>query len=200
MDSGMIGARHSKLSQPQSCVELSEGEPSLNLPDNLPDEMDCDAASQRERIERLRRGSIWFLAVMLLAVLVGLMIGRVVHGQIPWGGVMPTANNTAAQVLAVAAKPAGDGLSLTLQLQHPPRYQRIEQDDAVLLRLLNANLPGAAQSGRLYGEQALSWRVENSGNDVQVLLVGLGAKPLVRERLEQVGALWQLRVTVTSGH
>jgi len=38
--------------------------------------VDEAAAARRERNERIRRGSIWFMAVLLLAVLVGLMIGR----------------------------------------------------------------------------------------------------------------------------
>ena len=38
--------------------------------------VDEAAAARRERIERLRRGSIWFMAVMLIAVLVGMMIGQ----------------------------------------------------------------------------------------------------------------------------
>ena len=37
--------------------------------------VDEAAARRRERIERLRRGSIWFAAVMLIALLVGMMIG-----------------------------------------------------------------------------------------------------------------------------
>ena len=158
--------------------------------------------ARRERVERLRRGSQWFLAVMLLAMLIGLMIGRVVNGQIPWGGVMPPRGEAAVpRLLAVRSVPGEGGLQLMLQLSRPVRYQRIEQDGAVILRLPGVTLPGKAPRGRLQHDgHSLSWRVENSGQDVQVLLVGLGARPLVRERLEQVGALWQLRVTVTPGH
>lgn len=41
--------------------------------------VDEAAAARRERNERIRRGSIWFMAVLLIAVLVGLMIGKVMR-------------------------------------------------------------------------------------------------------------------------
>ncbi|WP_137974767.1 lipopolysaccharide assembly protein LapB [Pseudomonas sp. F(2018)] len=166
--------------------------------------VDEAGAARRERSERLRRGSIWFLAVMLIAVLIGVMIGRVVNGQIPWGGVMPKREEAPA-VAAVAAPrllevlPQNNGRSLTLQLllERSVPYQRTEESGAVSLRLPGVQLAGAAQSGRVQRDgRSLSWRVEAQGQDVQVLLVGLGEGLQVSDRLEPAGDRWLLWIEV----
>ncbi|MBD9427261.1 tetratricopeptide repeat protein [Pseudomonas sp. PDM15] len=166
--------------------------------------VDEAGAARRERSERLRRGSIWFLAVMLIAVLIGVMIGRVVNGQIPWGGVMPKREEAPA-VPAVAAPrllevlPQNNGRSLTLQLllERSVPYQRTEESGAVSLRLPGVQLAGAAQSGRVQRDgRSLSWRVEAQGPDVQVLLVGLGEGLQVSDRMEPAGDRWLLWVEV----
>lgn len=174
----------------------------MSLPDNLPRDTDADehlaAIARRERIERLRRGSVWFMAVMLMAVLIGVMIGRVVRDQIPWGGVMP-AREAVSRPAVLAVQPVLDehGLTLGLQLEQAVRYQRIEQRGAVILRLEDVALNMPPQAGRLQrGGRSLAWRVEAQGRDVQILLVGLGAQLAVRERLQSVGERWQLQVTV----
>ena len=166
--------------------------------------VDEAGAARRERIERLRRGSIWFIAVMLIAMLIGLMIGRVVNGQIPWGGVMPK-REEAPVVPAVSAPrllevlPQNNGRSLTLQLllERSVPYQRTEESGAVSLRLPGVQLAGAPQSGRVQRDgRSLSWRVEAQGQDVQVLLVGLGEGLQVSDRLEPAGDRWLLWIEV----
>ena len=167
--------------------------------------VDEAGAARRERIERLRRGSIWFMAVMLLAVLIGLMIGRVVNGQIPWGGVMPKREAEAPAAPVVAAPrllevlPQHDarGLVLQLLLERSVPYQRTEESGAVSLRLAGVQLAGEAQSGRVQRNgRSLSWRVEPQGADVQVLLVGLGEGLQVSDRLEPAGDRWLLWIEV----
>lgn len=168
--------------------------------------VDEAAAARRERIERLRRGSIWFMAVMLIAVLVGMMIGRVVKGQIPWGGaapVSPAAEVVAAPVvraprlLEVLPQHDARGLTLQLLLERSVPYQRTEESGAVSLRLPGLELEGTTQSGRLQRNgRSLSWRVEQQGADVQVLLVGLAGELEVRDRLEPAGERWLLWVEV----
>ena len=170
--------------------------------------VDEAGAARRERIERLRRGSIWFMAVMLLAVLIGLMIGRVVNGQIPWGGVMPPREAEAPAAPVVAAPrllevlPQHDarGLVLQLLLERSVPYQRTEESGAVSLRLAGVQLAGEAQSGRVQRNgRSLSWRVEPQGADVQVLLVGLGEGLQVSDRLEPAGDRWLLWIEVPLG-
>ena len=166
--------------------------------------VDEAAAARRERIERLRRGSIWFMAVMLIAVLVGVMIGRVVKGQIPWGGTMPepatevvAAPVSAPRLLEVLPQHDARGLTLQLLLEHSVPYQRTEESGAVSLRLPGLQLAGEAQSGRLQRNgRSLSWRVEQQGVDVQVLLVGLAGELEVRDRLEPAGERWLLWIEV----
>ncbi len=160
------------------------------------------AAARHERYERLRRGSVWFLAVMLLALLLGLMIGRVVNGQIPWGGVMPeppagTPPAPLPRVLEVLPQQDERGLTLQLLLERSLPYRRTEESGAVSLLLPGLQLVGGTQSGRVQqGGHSLSWRVEARGQDVQVLLVGLAGALQVRDRLEPAGDRWLLWIEV----
>ena len=160
------------------------------------------AAARRERFERLRRGSIWFMAVIMIAVMVGLMIGRVVKGVPPLGSVsrpveQPQAVVAPAQILDVLPQHDARGLVLQLLLDRGVSYQRSEESGAVSLRLKGAQLPGDLQQGRVQRDgRSMSWRVENKGDDVQVLLVGLGDSLEVRDRLEAAGDRWMLWVEV----
>lgn len=156
------------------------------------------AAARQERVERLRRGSIWLAAVILMGLLVGLMIGRVVKGVPNLASVRPTVQAVAgARVLEVRPQHDGRGLVLQILLDRPLSYRRSEESGAVSLRLPGAQLVGAAQRGRVQAHgRSLSWRVESRGADVQVLLVGLGERLEVRERLEAAGERWLLRIEV----
>lgn len=156
------------------------------------------AAARQERAERLRRGSLWLAAVILMGLLVGLMIGRVVKGVPNLASVRPTVQAAvAARVIEVRSQHDGSGLELQVLLDRPVAYRRSEESGAVSLRLPGAQLEGAARRGRVQaGGRSLSWRVESRGADVQVLLVGLGPRVEVRERLEAAGERWLLRIEV----
>lgn len=174
------------------------------------------AAARRDKIEVLRRGSLWFGAVMVLAIMVGLMIGRVVNGepespfaaQAQAPAVVPGPAPATAPVLAVAAAPLpqlldvlpqNDGQRLVLQLllDSSVAYQRTEENGAVSLYLPGVQLRGEAHQGRVQGAgRSLSWRVEARGAGVQVLLVGLGDQLQVQDRLEAAGDRWLLWLEV----
>lgn len=174
------------------------------------------AAARRDKIEVLRRGSIWFGAVMLLAVMVGLMVGRVVNGEpeSPFAtpaqapAVVPEPAPVTPPVVAVAAAPLpqlldvlpqNDGQRLVLQLllDSSVAYQRTEENGAVSLYLPGIQLRGEAHQGRVQGAgRSLSWRVEARGAGVQVLLVGLGDQLQVHDRLEPAGDRWLLWLEV----
>lgn len=163
--------------------------------------VDEAGAARRERFERIRRGSIWFCAVLLGGLLVGLMIGRVVK-QIdplptpPAAPAVPAAVSV-PQVLDVLPQHDARGLVLQLLLERSVPYQRIEESGAISLRLPGIQLQGEAQHGRVQRNgRSLSWRVENQGADVQVLLVGLGDGLDVRDRLEPAGERWLLWIEV----
>lgn len=160
------------------------------------------AAARRDRFERLRRGSIWFMAVLLIALLVGLMIGRVVTGVPTLATVtkpieQPLAVVPQAQILDVLPQHDARGLVLQLLLNRSVSYQRSEESGAVSLRLQAVQLPGELQQGRVQRDgRSMSWRVENKGEDVQILLVGLGDSLEVRDRLEVAGDRWMLWIEV----
>lgn len=162
--------------------------------------VDEAASARREHYERLRRASIWFMAVMLIALLVGLMLGRAVKGVPPIPPPAATAVAPAvayAQVLDVLPQHDERGLMLQLLLDRSVAYRRSEESGAVSLRLAAAQLAGELQQGRLQREgRSLSWRVENKGDEVQVLLVGLGDRLQVNDRLEAAGDRWMLWVEV----
>ena len=171
------------------------------------------AAARRDKIEVLRRGSLWFGAVMVLAIMVGLMIGRVVNGE-PESPFAAQAQAPVAApqpvppVLAVAAAPQpqlldvlpqndGQRLLLQLLLDSSVAYQRTEENGAVSLFLPGVQLRGEAHQGRVQGAgRSLSWRVEARGAGVQVLLVGLGDQLQVYDRLEAAGDRWLLWLEV----
>lgn len=176
------------------------------------------AAARRDKIEVLRRGSIWFGAVMLLAIMVGLMIGRVVNGEpeLPFAAhpaapiavaePAPITPPVSAPVVAAAplpqlldVLPQNDGQRLVLQLllDSSVAYQRTEENGAVSFYLPAVQLRGEAYQGRVQGTgRSLSWRVEARGAGVQVLLVGLGDQLQVHDRLETAGDRWLLWLEV----
>ena len=165
--------------------------------------VDEAAAARRERNERIRRGSIWFMAVLLLAVLVGLMLGKVMrtYGPLKPSVEAPVAAPAVlpapAQLLEVLPQHDSRGLVLQLLLDRSVGYQRTEESGAVSLRLSGVRMDGEAQRGQVRREgNSLSWRVESRGDDVQILLVGLADSLVVRDRLEPAGDRWLLWIEV----
>ncbi|WP_437880146.1 tetratricopeptide repeat protein [Pseudomonas sp. LRF_L74] len=164
--------------------------------------VDEESAARRERNERIHRGLVWLAAVILGGVLVGLMLGRLFNpnaAQLP----MPAAPVAAVpappvpQVLDVLPQHDQRGLVLQVLLDHSVTYQRTEESGAVSLRLPGFAMPGGTQQGRLQNTgRSLSWRVEPQGNNVQILLVGLGNGLDVRDRLEAAGDRWVLWIEV----
>lgn len=162
------------------------------------------AASRRERYERIRRGSIWFASVVLIAVLVGLMIGRLVRGPQPLPAALAPAEPVLAapvaapaQVLDVLPQHGTDRFVLQLLLDRSVSYRRIEESGAVSLLLSDVSLPGEPHAGRVQRDgRSLSWRVEQRNGAVQVLLVGLGGEIQASDRLESAGDRWQLWIEV----
>ena len=157
--------------------------------------VDEEGARRRERNRRLRLGSIFLSAVILTGLLVGLMIGRIV-GRTPEGPVLadptPVAAVAAPQVLEILPQHVNGRFVLQLLLDQSVAYQRTDESGAVSLRLPGLRLSGEPRNGRLQQDgRSLSWRVEPQGNDVLVLLVGLGDQLQVSDRLEPAGARWQ---------
>ncbi len=163
--------------------------------------VDERAAARRDRSARLRRIGIAVLVLILLLVVVSLLYGRVV-GEAPVTTVIPAAVEPSAalqsvQVLDILPQHDARGLVLQVLLDRSTTYQRIEENGSVSLRLSGAQWQGDVQSGRVQRDgRSLSWRVENAGSDVQILVVGLGDSLDVRDRLEPAGERWMLWLEV----
>src|SRR5690606_12259213 len=117
--------------------------------------------------------------------------------QIPWGGVMPPAVTAApAQLLEVRASSDEQGLLLELRLDRPVLYRRSTADGALSLYLQGASMNGV-RSGRLgQGAGSLAWRIQAVGDDLQVLLVGLGGALRVGDTVYETADGWRLRLQV----
>lgn len=160
--------------------------------------VDERAAARRGRIARLRQGGLAGLVLIVLLALSVFLYGRF-GGQtpVPLAAVEPPALVQAVQVLDVLPQHDARGLLLQVLLDRSTPYQRVEENGAVSLRLSGAHWPGEVQSGRVQRDgRSLSWRVENAGADVQILLVGLGDSLEVRDRLEPAGERWMLWLEV----
>jgi MSHA biogenesis protein MshN len=153
--------------------------------------VDEEAIRRRERVLRLRRGFIWLGAVILLGLLVGMMIGRVVRDEpqpptaVP---AVPVVAPAPIELLEVLPQEEPQRFVLQLLLERTVVYRRVEQNGAVSLHLPGVGMPGEARQGRVQRDgRSLSWRIEAQGDGVQVLLVGLGERLEVRDRIEPAG-------------
>lgn len=163
--------------------------------------VDERAAARRDRSARLRRIGIAVLVLILLLVVGSFLYGRVV-GEAPETTVIPTVIEPSValqsvQVLDILPQHDARGLVLQVLLDRSTTYQRVEENGSVSLRLSGAQWQGDVQSGRVQRDgRSLSWRVENAGSDVQILVVGLGDSLDVRDRLEPAGERWMLWLEV----
>lgn len=167
--------------------------------------VDERAAARRNRSARLRRAGIAVLVLVLVLILLlvagSLLYGRV-GGEAPVAAVIPATIEPSAalqsvQVLDILPQHDARGLVLQVLLDRSTPYQRVEENGSVSLRLSGAHWPGDVQRGRVQRDgRSLSWRVENAGADVQILVVGLGDSLDVRDRLEPAGERWMLWLEV----
>ncbi|HBB23598.1 MAG TPA: hypothetical protein DC029_14475 [Pseudomonas sp.] len=163
--------------------------------------VDEAAATRRQRAARLRR---WvpppLVGVALVAAASLVLFER--FSPIP---AVPDAPADAAMTAAVPATrlldvlPQQDGGRFVLQLllDRSISYQRTDEGGAISLRLPDVTLAGGPQSGRVESNGlSLSWRVEQQGDQVQVLLIGMTDRLDVRDRLEPAAGHAQLWLEV----
>ena len=170
--------------------------------------VDESAARRRERHARFRRWGLLATGALMLAVPVAWLVGGrleapeppalvtpvVAVPSEPADAAVPVAGNRLLEVL-----PQNEGTRFVLQLllERSVSYQRVDQQGFVSLRLPGVEMAGEPRSGRIEREgQSLSWRVEARGADVEVVLMGLGDRLDVRDRLEMAGDRWQLWLDV----
>lgn len=162
--------------------------------------VDEAAATRRQRAARLRRWLLPLAGVALVAAASLVLFER--FSPIP---AVPDAPADAAMTAAVPATrlldvlPQQDGGRFVLQLllDRSISYQRTDEGGAISLRLPDVTLAGGPQSGRVESNGlSLSWRVEQQGDQVQVLLIGMTDRLDVRDRLEPAAGHAQLWLEV----
>ncbi|KJS70464.1 tetratricopeptide repeat protein [Stutzerimonas kunmingensis] len=162
--------------------------------------VDEAAATRRQRAARLRRWLLPLTGVALVAAASLVLFER--FAPIP---AVPDAPADAAMTAAVPATrlldvlPQQDGGRFVLQLllDHSISYQRTDEGGAISLRLPDVTLAGGPQNGRVESNGlSLSWRVEQQGDQVQVLLLGMTDRLDVRDRLEPAAGHAQLLLEV----
>ncbi|MEA9978748.1 MULTISPECIES: tetratricopeptide repeat protein [unclassified Pseudomonas] len=173
--------------------------------------VDEAGAERRERVRRFQRNLIGLGLVIIVGLPLGLLVDRLVKSHSPAQSApaiavaaVPLAAvqaPTSAQILEVLPQNDSNGLVLKLLIDRSAAYQRRDENGLVMLDLpgaqLNTSLGVAMREGRLQRDgRSLSWKVQTQGQNVQVVLTGLGDNLQVRDRLEPAGNNWLLRIEV----
>lgn len=162
--------------------------------------VDETAATRRQRSARLRR---WLLPLAIGALVVAVSV--VLFERFAQAPAVQESPVTAPVVAAVPATqlldvlPQQDGGRFVLQLllDRSISYQRTDEGGAISLRLPDVTLAGGPRNGRVESNGlSLSWRVEQQGDQVQVLLLGMTDRLDVRDRLEPAAGHAQLWLEV----
>lgn len=162
--------------------------------------VDETAATRRQRSARLRR---WLLPLAIGALVVAVSV--VLFERFAQAPAVQESPVTAPVVAAVPATqlldvlPQQDGGRFVLQLllDRSISYQRTDEGSAISLRLPDVTLAGGPRNGRVESNGlSLSWRVEQQGDQVQVLLLGMTDRLDVRDRLEPAAGHAQLWLEV----
>lgn len=162
--------------------------------------VDETAATRRQRSARLRR---W-----LLPLAIGALVAAVSVVLFERFAQAPVVQESPAAAPVVAAVPAtqlldvlpqqdGGRFVLQLLLDRSISYQRTDEGGAISLRLPDVTLVDGPRNGRVESNGlSLSWRVEQQGDQVQVLLLGMTDRLDVRDRLEPAAGHAQLWLEV----
>jgi len=139
--------------------------------------VDETAATRRQRSARLRR---WLLPLAIGALVAAAWVVLFERfAQAPAVQESPAAAPVVAavpatQLLDVLPQQDGGRFVLQLLLDRSISYQRTDEGGAISLRLPDVTLVGGPRNGRVESNGlSLSWRVEQQGDQVQVLLLFL---------------------------
>jgi len=162
--------------------------------------VDETAATRRQRSARLRR---WLLPLAIGALVAAASVVLFERfAQAPAVQESPAAAPVVAavpatQLLDVLPQQDGGRFVLQLLLDRSISYQRTDEGGAISLRLPDVTLAGGPRNGRVESNGlSLSWRVEQQGDQVQVLLLGMTDRLDVRDRLEPAAGHAQLWLEV----
>lgn len=162
--------------------------------------VDETAATRRQRSARLRR---WLLPLAIGALVAAASVVLFQRfAQAPAVQESPAAAPVVAavpatQLLDVLPQQDGGRFVLQLLLDRSISYQRTDEGGAISLRLPDVTLAGGPRNGRVESNGlSLSWRVEQQGDQVQVLLLGMTDRLDVRDWLEPAAGHAQLWLEV----
>ncbi len=162
--------------------------------------VDETAATRRQRSARLRR---WLLPLAIGALVAAASVVLFERfAQAPAVQESPAAAPVVAavpatQLLDVLPQQDGGRFVLQLLLDRSISYQRTDEGGAISLRLPDVTLVDGPRNGRVESNGlSLSWRVEQQGDQVQVLLLGMTDRLDVRDRLEPAAGHAQLWLEV----
>ncbi|WP_462381011.1 hypothetical protein [Pseudomonas sp. Marseille-QA0892] len=141
---------------------------------------------------RLRRGSVWLVSLITIGLLIGLMIGRIVHP--PARFFEPQSD--LAQLRQVSPSTEDDHLRLTLTFdRQPASFEMTQQAGAVLVRLGGVQVDAPMQ-GQVEGPERFSWQLRQAKEDAHLLFVPLSGGLDVIHTAQTAASGWQLSLDV----
>jgi hypothetical protein len=145
--------------------------------------------AQRQRL------TLWLASAALGAGLFGMIIGQLVYQRThpdPW-----SAEARRPVILGVDAQQDPTRFELLITADRSLFYERYRPEGALSLRLPRAKWDGGERQGRVVRPGgSFSWTVRQDGQDLKVLLVGVGGALQASDRLVEDGENWVLRVEV----
>ncbi|GAC1037128.1 hypothetical protein thsps117_18850 [Pseudomonas sp. No.117] len=145
--------------------------------------------AQRQRL------TLWLASAALGAGLFGMIIGQLVYQRThpdPW-----SAEARRPVILGVDAQQDPTRFELLITADRSLFYERYRPEGALSLRLPRAKWDGGERQGRVVRPGgSFSWTVRQDGQDLKVLLVGVGGALQASDHLIEDGENWVLKVEV----
>lgn len=145
--------------------------------------------AQRQRL------TLWLASAALGAGLFGMIIGQLVYQRThpdPW-----SAEARRPVILGVEAQQGAARFDLQIIADRSLFYERYRPDGALSLRLPRARWDGGERQGRVVRPGgSFSWTVRQEGQDLKVLLVGVGGALQASDRIVAEGEDWVLHIEV----
>lgn len=154
-----------------------------------PELLKAEWRGQRQRL------TLWLASAALGAGLFGMIIGQLVYQRThpdPW-----SAEARRPVILSVEAQQDPTCFELLITADRSLFYERYRPEGALSLRLPRARWDGGERQGRVVRPGgSFSWTVREDGQDLKVLLVGIGGTLQASDHLVEDGENWVLKIEV----
>jgi len=154
-----------------------------------PDLLKAEWRSQRQRL------TLWLASAALGAGLFGMIIGQLVYQRThpdPW-----SSEARRPAILGLDSRQEAGRFELLITADRSLFYERYRPDGALSLRLPRARWDGGERQGRVARPGgSFSWTVRQDGQDLRILLVGVGGALQASDRIVEEGEDWVLHVEV----